>query len=119
MLGSSSSDATGDIQKKNQGSLDYFIWKMDESGKQEWQNSFGGNGTDFPYAAKPTADGGYILAGALILPNLETKNPKTKVLKIFGLLKLMRTGKLNGNRLLVEMEMIFLLIFLQQKMEVI
>lgn len=64
ILGSSASDATGDIQKKNQGSLDYFIWKMDESGKQEWQNSFGGNGTDFLYAAKPTADGGYVLAGA-------------------------------------------------------
>lgn len=64
ILGSSASDATGDIQKKNQGSLDYFIWKMDENGKQEWQNSFGGNGSDFLYTAKPTADGGYILAGA-------------------------------------------------------
>ena len=46
ILGSSASDATGDIQKKNQGSLDYFIWKMNENGKQEWQNSFGGNGAD-------------------------------------------------------------------------
>ena len=64
ILGSSASDATGDIQKKNQGSLDYFIWKMDENGKQEWQNSFGGNGADFLYATKSTADGGYILAGA-------------------------------------------------------
>lgn len=64
ILGSSASDATGDIQKKNQGSLDYFIWKMDENGKQEWQNSFGGNGSDFLYSAKLTADGGYILVGA-------------------------------------------------------
>lgn len=64
ILGSSASDATGDIQKKNQGSLDYFIWKMDENGKQEWQNSFGGNGADFLYAAQSTSDGGYVLAGA-------------------------------------------------------
>ncbi|SHL57864.1 Por secretion system C-terminal sorting domain-containing protein [Chishuiella changwenlii] len=64
ILGSSASDATGDIKKNNQGSLDYFLWKMDENGKQEWQNSFGGSGTDFLYAAKPTPDGGYILAGA-------------------------------------------------------
>lgn len=64
ILGSSASNATGDIQKKNQGSLDYFIWKMDENGKQEWQNSFGGNGSDFLYAAQSTSDGGYVLAGA-------------------------------------------------------
>ncbi|MFV0181957.1 T9SS type A sorting domain-containing protein [Empedobacter falsenii] len=64
IIGSSSSDATGDIQKKNQGGLDYFIWKMDENGKQEWQNSFGGNDSDLLYTAKNTPDGGYILVGA-------------------------------------------------------
>lgn len=64
ILGSSASDTTGDIQKKNQGSLDYFIWKMDENGQQEWQNSFGGNGSDFLYAAQSTSDGGYVLVGA-------------------------------------------------------
>lgn len=64
IIGSSSSDATGDLKKTNQGSLDYFIWKMDEDGHQEWQNSFGGNSSDFLYVAKPTSDGGYILAGA-------------------------------------------------------
>ncbi|UWX68456.1 hypothetical protein NZD85_14525 (plasmid) [Empedobacter stercoris] len=64
ILGSSASDATGDIQKKNQGSLDYFIWKMNENGQQEWQNSFGGNGSDFLYAAQSTSDGGYVLVGA-------------------------------------------------------
>lgn len=40
ILGSSSSDATDNIQNKNQGGLDYFILKMDENGNQEWQNSF-------------------------------------------------------------------------------
>lgn len=64
IIGSAASDATGDIQKKNQGGLDYFIWKMDENGKQEWQNSFGGSDTDLLYDAKNTPDGGYILVGA-------------------------------------------------------
>ncbi len=64
ILGSSASNTIGDIQKKNQGSLDYFIWKMDENGQQEWQNSFGGNGSDFLYAAQSTSDGGYVLVGA-------------------------------------------------------
>ena len=64
ILGSSASDATGDIQKKNQGGLDYFIWKMDENGNQEWQNSFGGDGDDLLKSAITTPDGGFLLVGS-------------------------------------------------------
>ncbi|RLZ07134.1 T9SS type A sorting domain-containing protein [Faecalibacter macacae] len=63
LIGSSTSNASGDIQKNNQGGLDYFIWKMDENGKQEWQNSFGGNKDDILSTAILTKDGGYLLAG--------------------------------------------------------
>lgn len=41
LVGSSTSAATGDKTKANQGGLDYFIWKMDAAGHQEWQQSFG------------------------------------------------------------------------------
>jgi len=64
LIGSSDSNATGDVEKQNQGDLDYFIWKMNEHGGQEWQNSFGGNGRDLLYNAKNTSDGGYILVGS-------------------------------------------------------
>ena len=63
ILGSSASDATGDKAKKNQGGLDFFIWKMNEDGKEEWQQSFGGNAMDNLYTATITPDGGYLLAG--------------------------------------------------------
>jgi len=64
LVGSSDSNATGDVEKQNQGDLDFFIWKMDEHGIQEWQNSFGGKGRDLLYNAKSTPDGGYILVGS-------------------------------------------------------
>ena len=36
LLGSSLSDATGDKKLQNRGGLDFFIWKINENGKQEW-----------------------------------------------------------------------------------
>ncbi|WP_312557354.1 T9SS type A sorting domain-containing protein [Empedobacter brevis] len=63
LLGSSLSDATGDKKLQNRGGLDFFIWKINEDGKQEWQQSFGGNGNDFLTSGDLTKDGGYILGG--------------------------------------------------------
>ncbi|MGU9940269.1 T9SS type A sorting domain-containing protein [Empedobacter brevis] len=63
LLGSSFSDVSGNKTKQNQGGLDYFIWKVNEEGKQEWQQSFGGNGNDFLTSGALTKDGGYILGG--------------------------------------------------------
>ncbi|MGB6093749.1 MAG: T9SS C-terminal target domain-containing protein, partial [Moheibacter sp.] len=46
LAGSSFSGKTGTKTEAGQGDLDYFLWKMDESGKMEWQKSFGGSGSD-------------------------------------------------------------------------
>lgn len=110
ILGSSASDATGDIQKKNQGGLDYFIWKMNENGKQEWQNSFGGKGSDFLYSAKPTADGGYILVGASTSPKSGDKTSDNYGNEDIWIIKLDAQGKLqwqqafggNGNDIPID-----------------
>ncbi|MDO5655047.1 MAG: T9SS type A sorting domain-containing protein [Flavobacteriaceae bacterium] len=63
IAGSSLSDKSGNKAQNSQGDLDYFIWKMDENGKQEWQRSYGGSGTDHLLSLKLTRDGGYILGG--------------------------------------------------------
>ena len=110
ILGSSASDATGDIQKKNQGSLDYFIWKMDENGQQEWQNSFGGNGSDFLYAAQSTSDGGYVLAGASTSSKSGDKISENQGNEDIWIIKIDAQGKLqwqqsfggNGNDIPVD-----------------
>lgn len=63
LAGSSLSGPSGVKKGANQGSLDYFIWKMDKEGEEEWQLSFGGTGKDLLQKIVPTSDAGYLLAG--------------------------------------------------------
>lgn len=64
LAGSSFSEDSGNKSEKGQGDLDYFLWKMDELGKLEWQKVFGGSGTDYLYSVGMTSEGGYILGGS-------------------------------------------------------
>lgn len=64
LAGSSFSDESGNKSEKGKGDLDYFLWKMDEKGKMEWQKSFGGNGGDYLYSVGLTKEGGFILGGS-------------------------------------------------------
>ncbi|MFL9845531.1 T9SS type A sorting domain-containing protein [Flavobacterium rhizosphaerae] len=63
LAGASLSKKTGNKTEDNQGNLDYWIWKMDEEGNEDWQKNFGGSGADILYSIKNTHDGGFILAG--------------------------------------------------------
>src|SRR5690554_2754597 len=64
LAGSSVSGKTGNKKQDNTGNLDYWIWKMNEHGEQEWQKSIGGEGRDLLYSIAPTFDGGFILGGS-------------------------------------------------------
>lgn len=58
-----SASTDGDVTG-NQGYLDYWIVKLDNTGVIEWEKSLGGsNGGDQAFAMRHTSDGGYILAG--------------------------------------------------------
>ncbi|MCK8523623.1 fibronectin type III domain-containing protein [Aquimarina sp. D1M17] len=57
------SGASGDDVSENNGSLDYWIIKIDASGVLEWETSLGGSETDIANAVEQTTDGGYIVAG--------------------------------------------------------
>jgi hypothetical protein len=63
LAGSSLSNKTGNKTDDNQGDLDFWIWKMNEKGDQDWQKSIGGSGFDLLQSIKNTNDGGFILAG--------------------------------------------------------
>nr|WP_294939470.1 T9SS type A sorting domain-containing protein [uncultured Flavobacterium sp.] len=63
LAGSSASGKNGNKTELSQGNLDYWVWKMDEKGDLDWQESFGGPGVDFLQSIKLTNDGGFILAG--------------------------------------------------------
>lgn len=63
LAGSSLSGKSGNKKTENLGDTDYFIWKMDEDGNEEWQKSFGGTGSDWLQSIQLTRDAGFILAG--------------------------------------------------------
>ncbi|PSR53948.1 hypothetical protein AHMF7605_10675 [Adhaeribacter arboris] len=71
--GSSTSDKGGDKSEFNRGtvdSFDYWVLKLDSSGKKIWDKTFGGHSNKPEYkgdmlaAIAITADGGYLLGGA-------------------------------------------------------
>lgn len=64
LAGSSVSEASGNKKDGSQGDLDYWLWKMTEDGKLEWQKNYGGTGNDYLYSVAYTKDGGYILGGS-------------------------------------------------------
>lgn len=78
LAGSSLSDKSGLKSLKSQGNLDYFLWKMDKNGEEEWQLSFGGEGQDILKSIYPTADMGYILGGYSDSGKSETKLSENK-----------------------------------------
>jgi hypothetical protein len=63
LAGSSLSKKTGNKTDDNRGDLDYWIWKMDDTGELDWQKNLGGSGPDFLQSIALTNDGGFILAG--------------------------------------------------------
>ncbi|MBK9729798.1 MAG: T9SS type A sorting domain-containing protein [Chitinophagaceae bacterium] len=61
--GYSSSGISGDKTEASQGSYDYWVVKLDGSGNIQWQNTIGGNSSDYLNSAIQTSDGGYLLGG--------------------------------------------------------
>jgi hypothetical protein len=62
--GTSNSSISGDKTENCIGSWDYWIVKTDSIGNIQWQNTIGGNNSDYLYSIQQTADGGYILGGS-------------------------------------------------------
>jgi hypothetical protein len=61
--GYSNSSRSGDKTEVNTGIGDYWILKIDNEGKIEWQKTYGGNGDNQLYVIHQTKDGGYIAGG--------------------------------------------------------
>jgi hypothetical protein len=61
--GYSDSGISGDKSETSYGGSDYWVLKLNQFGNIEWQNTIGGDATDFLYSTSQTSDGGYILGG--------------------------------------------------------
>jgi len=76
VAGSSLSQKSGNKQVDAKGDLDFWIWKMDEHGSEDWQKSFGGSGSDFLMSIRNTRDGGFILGGTSDSGQLQSQSQK-------------------------------------------
>ncbi|MDR2354296.1 MAG: T9SS C-terminal target domain-containing protein [Deltaproteobacteria bacterium] len=47
----------------NHGNFDFWLLKLDPSGKLEWQKTFGGSGSETAFSIQETLEGGFIIAG--------------------------------------------------------
>ncbi|MCP4134251.1 MAG: carboxypeptidase regulatory-like domain-containing protein [bacterium] len=45
------------------GGSDFWVLKLDSSGNKDWEEFFGGTGSDSPRSIQQTSDGGYIVGG--------------------------------------------------------
>ncbi|MDR6764319.1 hypothetical protein J2Y38_004552 [Flavobacterium sp. 2755] len=63
LAGYSTSPISGDKTEAANGSGDYWIVKLNDSGAIEWQKTYGAEGDDQPYVIHQTAEGGYIAGG--------------------------------------------------------
>lgn len=92
LAGSSVSGKNGNKTELSQGNLDYWVWKMDEKGQMDWQESFGGSGADFLQNIKLTSDGGFILAGTSNSNKGIQKNDDSRGQEDFWIIKLNAKG---------------------------
>ena len=63
IVAGSTQSNSGDISNGNNGDVDYWILKLDESGNKVWDKTLGGSSYDCATSIRQTSDGGYILAG--------------------------------------------------------
>lgn len=57
------SESTDFDINNNQGSYDFWVVKIDDSGELLWERAYGGSGIDRSYSITKTNDGGYAITG--------------------------------------------------------
>ncbi len=85
----------GDV-KKNNGDSDYWIVKLDSSGKIVWSKTYGGTEDDRATSIQQTKDGGYIVAGYTFSNDKDVK--KNKGVYDYWILKLNSKGKIDWSK---------------------
>jgi len=90
--GCSLSKKSGAKTAINRGDMDYWVWKMDEKGNQDWQKGMGGSGQDMLACVLLTNDGGYILAGSSESDKSLDKKENSRGSSDFWIIKLNAKG---------------------------
>lgn len=60
-----------DVTDGNNGGLDFWVIKIDDSGNEVWNKSLGSSGTDELFCIAPAHDGGYLLGGDAFISDFD------------------------------------------------
>ncbi|MDI6604770.1 MAG: hypothetical protein QME35_06495 [Thermoanaerobacteraceae bacterium] len=71
----------GGTESFGAGIYDVYLIKIDSSGKEIWQKTYGGKESDCGYALQQDNDGGFIIVGNSASFGTGTKNPKVYLIK--------------------------------------
>lgn len=63
LVGSSSSDASGDKSQASRGNTDYWVVKLKFNGEKEWDRTFGGSGRDEAFSVVANSNGSLVVGG--------------------------------------------------------
>lgn len=100
LAGSSLSDKSGNKIDERINDLDFWLWKMDEHGDLDWQQSYGGPGSDMLQSVVLTTDGGFILGGTSTSSKGGIKAEDSRGREDIWILKLNPVGDIQWQRTL-------------------
>lgn len=92
--GESLSDSSFDKSENNKGFSDCWVVKLDSLGNIEWENSFGGTGTEHLFSLDISFDGGYIIGASSHSGIGEDKSEPNKGADDFWVIKLDESGNI-------------------------
>ncbi|MDQ4141344.1 MAG: T9SS type A sorting domain-containing protein [Bacteroidota bacterium] len=100
--GTSGSPASGRFGRSksigSKGEKDYWIVKVNASGKKEWDKTIGGKSFDFLRTVKQTNDNGYILGGYSYSPSSVNKTGANKGFADYWIVKTNSRGLIMWNK---------------------
>jgi hypothetical protein len=94
----SASPLSGDKTAATRGSNDYWVLRLNDSGRIVWQKTIGGSGGDVLSDMLVTADGGYIAAGYSASGISGEKTLATQGASDYWILKLDDTGRIEWQK---------------------
>ncbi len=92
LIGTSSSDISGEKTQNSRGGSDWWLVKLDANGNIKWNKTIGGSGTEYIDYVVQANDGSYVLAGSSDSPISGEKSENSRGLFDYWVVKLDRNG---------------------------
>lgn len=90
--GSSVSGVGGEKSENSRGGMDFWVIKINQAGKTEWDKTYGGSGDDQLVSIKQTRDSGFILGGYSASDISGDKTANSKGNYDYWIIKISKTG---------------------------